>query len=315
MSEADDHVPDDPISDDPIPDDPIPDDPIIDEPQATGRDMPRLDHLDPPIPPREAIAEVRVRAPTRGNRRLEGFLDAVNADTHVKALWHVSAVNASRRLGLTDHSWVHIQIVLNIGLRLARLLFRRGIIPSVTTDYGMSDRDAEVVIAAGCLFHCVGMSIHRDDHERYSLFLTADRLGSLLASVYEEPERTVIVSEAMHAIIGHRSKGGDPFTVEAGIVRVADALDMARGRSRMEFEAGRLDIHSISAYAIEDVKISPGQDRAVRVEITMSNSAGIYQVDELLANKLRGSGLEEHIEVIARIDAEHERRLLTVFRI
>jgi uncharacterized protein len=285
------------------------------ESTAGDDDIPRFSRLDPPMSPRDAIAEVRIRAPTRGNRRLERFLEAVNADSHVKALWHVSAVNASRRLGLTDHSWVHIQIVLNIGLRLARLLFRRGISPSVTADYGMSDHDAEVVIAAACLFHCVGMSIHRNDHERYSLFLTADRLGSLLAGVYEEPEQTVIVSEAMHAIIGHRSKGGEPFTVEAGILRVADALDMARGRSRMEFEAGRLDIHSISAYAIEDVKISPGQDRAVRVEIAMSNSAGIYQVDELLANKLRGSGLEEHIEVIARIDAEHEKRLLTVFRI
>ncbi len=290
-------------------------DPDPGESTASAREISRFGRLDPPMLPRDAIAEVRIRAPTRGNRRLERFLEAVNADSHVKALWHVSAVNASRRLGLTDHSWVHIQIVLNIGLRLARLLFRRGISPSVTTDYGMSDHDAEVVIAAACLFHCVGMSIHREDHERYSLFLTADRLGSLLEGVYEEPEQTVIVSEAMHAIIGHRSKGGEPFTVEAGIVRVADALDMARGRSRMEFEAGRLDIHSISAYAIEDVKISPGQDRAVRVEIAMSNSAGIYQVDELLANKLRGSGLEEHIEVIARIDAEHEKRLLTVFRI
>ena len=285
------------------------------ESTASARELSRFSRLDPPMSPREAIVEVRIRAPTRGNRRLERFLEAVNADSHVKALWHVSAVNASRRLGLTDHSWVHIQIVLNIGLRLARLLFRRGISPSVTADYGMSDHDAEVVIAAACLFHCVGMSIHRNDHERYSLFLTADRLGSLLEGVYEEPEQTVIVSEAMHAIIGHRSRGGEPFTVEAGILRVADALDMARGRSRMEFEAGRLDIHSISAYAIEDVKISPGQDRAVRVEIAMSNSAGIYQVDELLANKLRGSGLEEHIEVIARIDAEHEKRLLTVFRI
>jgi uncharacterized protein len=267
-----------------------------------------------PIPPREAIAGVRVRAPTRGNRRLERFLDAVNADDHTKALWHVSAVNASRRLGMSDHSWVHIQIVLNIGLRLARLLFRRGVVPSVTADYGMSDHDAEVVIAAGCLFHCVGMSIHRDDHERYSLFLTADKLGSLLASAYEEPERTVIVSDALHAIIGHRRKG-DPFTVEAGIVRVADALDMARGRSRVPFEAGRHNIHSLSAYAIDEVKILPGHDRAVRVEIAMSNSAGIFQVDELLATKLRGSGLEEHIEVIARIDAESEQRLIPVFRI
>jgi len=269
---------------------------------------------DEALAPREALAEVRVRAPTRGNRRLEALLDAVNADPQVKALWHVSAVNATRRLGMSDHSWVHVQVVLNIGLRLARLLFRRGVRPSVAVDYGMDERDAEVVIAAGCLFHCVGMSIHRDDHERFSLFLTADKLGELLADAYQEPERTIIVSEALHAIIGHRRKG-HPLTVEAGIVRVADALDMARGRSRVPFESGHQNIHSLSAYAIEEVKILPGRDRAVRVEIAMSNSAGIYQVDELLATKLRGSGLEEYIEVIARIDAEHEQRLIPVFRI
>jgi uncharacterized protein len=270
--------------------------------------------VEPPIGPREALADVRVRAPTRGNRRLERLLDAANADQQLKAWWHVSAVNATRRLGMSDHSWVHVQIVVNIGLRLSRLLFRRGVVPSVSADYGFSDHDAEVVVAAACLLHCVGMSIHREDHERYSLFLAADKLPVLLAEIYEEPERSIIVAETLHAIIGHRRKGA-PFTVEAGIVRVADALDMARGRSRIPFEAGHQNIHSLSAYAIEEVRISPGRDRAVRVEISMSNSAGIFQVDELLAVKLRGSGLEEHIEVIARIEAEHEQRLIPVFRI
>jgi metal-dependent HD superfamily phosphatase/phosphodiesterase len=269
---------------------------------------------EPPLPPREALADVRVRAPTRGNRRLEKLLEAVNADDQVKAWWHVSAVNATRRLGMSDHSWVHIQIVLNIGLRLARILFRRGVTPSIVADFGLSERDAEVVIAAACLLHCVGMSIHREDHERYSLFLTAHKLDSLLAGAYEEPERTIVASETLHAIIGHRRRGA-PFTIEAGIVRVADALDMARGRSRVPFESGHQNIHSLSAYAIEEVKIVPGEDRAVRVEIAMSNSAGIFQVDELLATKLRGSGLEEHVEVIARIEAEHEQRLIPVFRI
>jgi uncharacterized protein len=269
---------------------------------------------EPALPPRDALADVHVRAPTRGNRRLERLLEAVNSDDQVKAWWHVSAVNATRRLQMSDHGWVHIQIVLNIGLRLGRLLFRRSVVPSVVADYGMSERDAEVVIAGACLLHCVGMSIHRDDHEQFSLFLTADRLGDLLAGAYAEPERTIIVAETLHAIIGHR-RSGAPFTVEAGIVRVADALDMARGRSRVPFESGHQNIHSLSAYAIEEVKISPGRDRAVRVEIEMSNSAGIFQVDELLATKLRGSGLEQHIEVIARIDAEHEQRLIPVFRI
>jgi uncharacterized protein len=271
--------------------------------------------LDPSDrPPREAIADVRIRVPTRGNRRLERLLDAVNGDEQVKAWWHVSAVNATRRLGMSDHSWIHIQIVLNIALRLARILFRRGVVPNVVADYGMSERDAEVVIAGGALFHDIGMTIHRADHEAYSLFLTADKLGALLAQAYDEPERSIVVAETLHAIIGHRRKG-DPFTIEAGIVRVADALDMARGRSRVPFEAGHQNIHSLSAYAIEEVRITPGKDRAVRVEIAMSNSAGIFQVDELLATKLRGSGLEQHIEVIARIDAEHERRLVPVFRI
>jgi uncharacterized protein len=268
----------------------------------------------PPLPLREAIAAVDIHVPTRGNRKLEQFLAAVAADEQLKAWWHVSAVNATRRLGMSDHSWVHIQIITNIALRLARLLFRRGVVPGLVADYAMTERDAEVVIVAGCLLHCVGMTVHRTDHEEYSLFLAADKLPALLAGVYDEPERSVVVAEALHAIIGHRRRG-DPFTVEAGIVRVADALDMARGRSRVPFEAGQHNIHSLSAYAIEEVNIAAGGDRAVRVEILMSNSAGIFQVDELLATKLRGSGLEEHIEVVARIEAEHEERLLPVFKL
>ncbi len=268
----------------------------------------------PTLTPREAIDAAHVRAPTRGNRRLERLLEAVDADPQVKAWWHASAVNATRRLGMSDHSWVHIQIVVNIGLRLARLLFRRGVTPSIVADHGMSERDAEVVVVAGALLHCVGMSVHRSDHEEFSLFLAADKLPSLLAGIYEEPERTIVVSEALHAIIGHRRRG-EPFTVEAAIVRVADALDMAKGRSRVPFEAGRLNIHSLSAYAVDEVTLSPGREKAVRVEIAMSNSAGIFQVDELLATKLRGSPLEEHVEVIARIDAEHEKRLIPVFRL
>jgi uncharacterized protein len=266
-----------------------------------------------PRPLREVVDAVRIKVPTRGNRRLERLLAAVNSDDQVKAWWHAQAVNATR-LHMSDHSWVHVQIVVNMALRLARLLFRRGVTPSIVADHGMTERDAEVVIAAAALFHCVGMQVHRTDHEAYSLFLTADKLGELLAECYDEPERSIVVAEALHAIIGHR-RAGDPFTVEAGIVRVADALDMARGRSRVPFEAGHQNIHSLSAYAIEEVKISAGRDRAARVEILMTNSAGIFQVDELLATKLRGSGLEEHLEIVARIDAEHEKRLITVFKI
>jgi metal-dependent HD superfamily phosphatase/phosphodiesterase len=261
----------------------------------------------------ETARAARIDAPTRGNQELEAFLAAAGGDGQLKAWWHVAQVNANR-LGMSDHSWVHVQIVVNIALRLFRLLRGRGPEPAMVADHGMRHRDAEVVIAAACLLHDAGMAIHRADHEAYSLFLAADKLGELLAGVYDEPQRSVVTSEAMHAIIAHR-RHGEPLTFEAGVMRVADALDMAQGRSRTPFERGRQNIHSLSAAAIDEVRIERGKQKAVRIEITMNNSAGIFQVDELLANKLRGSGLEQHLEVIARIEGEHEKRLLPIFRI
>jgi metal-dependent HD superfamily phosphatase/phosphodiesterase len=264
-------------------------------------------------PPREAVAEAIVRAPTRGNRKLERFLAAVNDDEQVRAWWYMAQVHAER-LGLSDHSWVHVQIVLNIALRLLRLLAKAGVEPAMVADHGMGNRDAEVVVAGGSLLHDVGMSIHRADHEAYSLFLASGALDRLLADAYEQPERTVVASEILHAIIGHRRRG-EPYTLEAGVVRVADALDMAQGRSRMPQEAGREGIHSISAAAIDEVRISPGEERPVRIEIEMNNSAGVFQVDDLLATKLRGTPLEGQLEVVAEVKGETEKRLLSGFRL
>ena len=264
-------------------------------------------------PPKEAIAEAHVRAPTRGNRKLESFLEAVNSDEQVRAWWYLTQVHAER-LGMSDHSWVHMQIVLNIALRLLRLLVRAGVEPAMVADHGMRDRDAEVVVAGGALLHDVGMSIHRADHEEYSLFLANGALQRLLAEVYREPERTVVASEILHAIIGHRRRG-EPYTVEAGVVRVADALDMAQGRTRLPIEAGQEGIHSISAAAVDKVRIDAGETRPVRIEIELNNSAGIFQVDDLLATKIRDTPLEGNVEVVAKIDGETEKRLLSEFRI
>jgi metal-dependent HD superfamily phosphatase/phosphodiesterase len=263
--------------------------------------------------PKEAIAEAKVRAPSRGNRKLESFLGAVNGDEQVRAWWYMAQVQ-SERLGMSDHSWVHMQIVLNIALRLLRLLVKAGVEPAMVSEHGMRDRDAEVVVAGGALLHDVGMSIHRADHEAYSLFLANSALERLLAGSYREPERTIVASEILHAIIGHRRRG-EPYTLEAGVVRVADALDMAQGRTRIPIEAGHEGIHSISAAAIDEVRIEAGEERPVRIEIELNNSAGIFQVDDLLATKIRGTPLEGRVEVVAKIEGETEKRLLSGFRL
>lgn len=263
--------------------------------------------------PREAIERARVKAPTRGNRRLEALLEGINADPEVRAWWHMAQLN-SERLEMSDHSWVHVQVVLNIALRLLRLLVKGGVEPAMVSDHAMRDRDAEVVVAAGALLHDVGMSIHRADHEAFSLFLAERKLRELLAEIYPDGERTVVIAECLHAIIGHRRRG-EPYTVEGGVVRVADALDMAHGRSRIPVEAGQVGIHAISAAAIDSIDISAGEERAVRIKIEMNNSAGVFQVDDLLATKLRGTPLADHVEVIASVEGEAEKRLLSEFRI
>jgi uncharacterized protein len=266
------------------------------------------------LTPAEAIAQMRIRVPPRANRKLAALLERVNQDPQLKAWWHVSNVNAVKRLEINDHSWVHIQIVANIALKLLRQLTKHGVEPAMVRDYEMSREDAEIVVVLGALLHCVGMAIHREGHEDWSLFLAEPKLRELLNGIYDEPDLTVISAEVLGAITSHR-EDGQPLTLEAGIVRVADALDMAKGRSRIPFEHGRVSIHSLSAAAIEDVTIADGAERPILIEILMNNSSGIYQVDGLLKAKLRGSGLEPYVEVIAHIDTEAEKRLVPVYRL
>jgi uncharacterized protein len=258
------------------------------------------------LTPKDAVAQMRIKVPAQRSRKLRTLLERVNADDGLKADWHVANVNAVKRLGINDHSWVHIQIVANIGLRLLRILHKRGVEPAMVSDYDMKQEDAEVVVLLGALLHCIGMAVHRDRHEDWSLFLAEPKARQLLAGLYEEPELTVVVS--------HR-EAGHPLTLEAGIVRVADALDIEEGRSRIPFERGRVSIHSISAAAIDEVIIAEGEERPVSVEIKMNNSAGIYQVDELLKSKLHGSGLEPYVEVVARIENESEKSLVPMYRL
>jgi uncharacterized protein len=266
------------------------------------------------LTPAQAVEEMRINVPARGNRKLRTLVERANRDRQLKAWWHVANVNAVVRLEINDHSWVHVQIVANIALKLLRQLGRHGVEPSIVRDYGLERDDAEVAVLLGALLHCVGMSVHRDGHEDFSLFLAEPKVRQLLDGLYEEPDLTVLTAEVLHQITSHREYGR-PLTLEAGILRVADALDMAKGRSRIPFEHGRVSIHSLSAAAIEEVAITDGEDKPVRIEILMNNSSGIYQVDGLLKAKLRGSGLEPHVEVIARIDTEAEKRLVPLYRL
>ena len=265
--------------------------------------------------PERFARRIPMNVPERRNPPLKRFIANVNASDELYALWIATNVNAIERLGMTDHGPVHVKIVMNIAVKLLRLLLDHGIEPSIVTNYGMSRDDAVVVVAAAALLHDLGMSIHRSGHEEFSLFVAQDQLKHLLAGVYDTATATVVRSEILHAIIAHRS-GGKPLTLEAGVVRVADALDMAKGRSRIPFQAGSTSIHSISAMAIEAIHIDAGETKPIRLRVDISNSAGIFQIDELFREKLRGSGLEPYVELEAKLEGEEgERRLFREYRL
>ena len=257
---------------------------------------------------------ITMTVPDKHNPRLHRVMELVNADDDLYALWLAANVNAIERLGMTDHGPVHVKIVMNVAVRMLRLLVDAGVQPSVVAQYGMPAEEAEVVVALAALLHDVGMSIHRSGHEEFSLFIAREKLDQLLPQIYDRRTSTILRSEILHAIIAHRS-GGTPLTLEAGIVRIADALDMAKGRSRIPFLAGSLSIHSISAQAIEVVTIEKGEERPIRLIVDMSNSAGVFQLDQLLRDKLNGSGLEPYVEVEGRMKGETEKRIFRQFKL
>ena len=254
------------------------------------------------------------QVPARHNTKLQQLMDRINADEELLQLWKCANINAVERLNMSDHGEVHIRIVANAGLRILRLLVEAGVQPSVVSHYGLTSDEAEIIVVLAACLHDLGIAVHRDDHERYSLILAYPKARQLLSEIYPEPTLTIIVAETLHAVIAHRADIRC-LTIEAGVLKVADALDMTQGRSRIPFEAGQLNIHSVSALAVEAVQIEKGAERPVRLAITLSNSAGIFQVDELLKRKLKNSTLVPYVEVEARIEGETERRLLEIYKL
>ena len=124
---------------------------------------------------------ISMNVPDRHNPRLRRVMKLINADDDLYTLWLAANVNAIERLGMTDHGPVHVKIVMNIAVRMIRLLQDAGVVPSVVTNYGMLNEDAEVIVALAALLHDIGMSINREGHEEFSLFLADQKLRAILA--------------------------------------------------------------------------------------------------------------------------------------
>jgi metal-dependent HD superfamily phosphatase/phosphodiesterase len=244
--------------------------------------------------------------PVRGNAKLAQVLDRINGSLTLQAYWEASNITAISRMRINDHGPVHIKIMANIALKLLRLLAAADVTPNVVSDYELEPEDAEVVVVLAACLHDVGHAVHRREHEELSIVLAAPLIDVFLADLYDERTRALLKAEILHAVLTHQ-RDIPPLTLEAGVVKVADALDMEAGRARIPFTTGSPTIHSVSAMAIRKVRLSAGEKKPIRIAIEMTNSAGIYQLDNLLREKLKNSTLAPYVEVTAEIAGDEER--------
>ncbi|MFB6165145.1 MAG: HD domain-containing protein, partial [Haloarculaceae archaeon] len=217
------------------------------------------------------------------DERVNEVLAYLEGDPEVQAYLEAQNVNPVTRKRYNDHGKKHIGIVRNRALCLYDLLKGEGVEFNGARDQGLDEADEAVIVALAAEIHDIGHVVHRSEHSYYSIPLAADLLDRILPDLgfYDVAEVVKVKGEVLHAILVHHVEE-TPLTLEGGVVRVADALDMEKGRSRIPYEHGGRGINTVSSQAINEVTLQPGEDHAVLIEIEMSNAAGVYQVDNLL---------------------------------
>ncbi|RAW45546.1 phosphohydrolase [Halorubrum sp. 48-1-W] len=230
--------------------------------------------------------------------RINEVLERLETDPEVTTYLEAQNVNAVARKGYNDHGTKHVEIVRDRALKLYELLKANDVQFNGARQQGLDEADEPVIIVLAATLHDVGHVVHRDDHSYYSIPLAADVLDRLLPEFYDVPEHVRVKSEVLHAILCHHTEE-QPLTREAGVIRIADGLDMERGRSRVPYEKGGRGINTVSSQAIESVILRSDEENPVQVEIRMNNAAGVYQVDSLLKAKVEGSLLEDDVRIVA----------------
>jgi metal-dependent HD superfamily phosphatase/phosphodiesterase len=232
------------------------------------------------------------------DERVNAVLHSIAESETIATYLDAQNVNPVTRMRYNDHGAKHVDIVRHRALCLYDLLKGGGVEFNGASDQGLEEADEAVIIALAATLHDIGHVVHRDSHPYYSIPLAADVLDEFLPEFYDVADAIRVKGEVLHAILCHHTEE-TPLTLEAGVVRVADALDMERGRSRIPYESGGRGINTVSSQAIERVELSAGDEFPVLVEIAMNNAAGVYQVDNLLKAKLNQSGLENQVRIVA----------------
>ena len=237
------------------------------------------------------------------------------SDEEIQAAQEYGNTVSIVRLGFNDHGPVHMRTVAINGVIMLGLLRGAGIKTSLEKDECGDFEDSLGAVIFAAMLHDLGMGIGRQDHEVHSAYLAYPVLERLLAQVYDKDmrKRAMIRALALEGISGHMGNRA-VHSLEAGVVQVADGCDMTKGRARIPIALGHAPrpghIHQTSANSIEEVKISAGVEKPIRIEVLMSSEVGLFQVEEVLMGKIANSTAKPHIELYAQVREEAPKRYL-----
>ncbi len=236
----------------------------------------------------------------KDSQKARKVLDLLRGSEEIEAYQAQANTIAVKRMGYNDHGRTHSEIVAANGLKILRILTKKGEKPSVVKDHGWGYEDAQIVVLVAAYLHDIGNSIHRDEHEALSIAIARPILYDLLSTQFGGTKLHLMIAEILHAIYSH-ADDVECLTLEAGVVTLADATDSAQGRSRIPFKLGDIDMHVISSQAIDEVNILQGDRKPLKLELLMNNAAGIFQIERVFIPKIKTSGLKDRVEVVAKI--------------
>jgi len=237
------------------------------------------------------------------------------ADAEIQAAQEYANNVSIIRLGFNDHGPVHMRIVVLNAITMMGLLRQAGIKTSLETEDIGDFGDSLTAVIFAAMLHDLGMCVSRQDHELHSAYLAAPILERILSTVYPDnlQKRVMIRTLALEGISGHMGNR-TIHSLEAGIVQVADGCDMTKGRARIPISKSASprvgDIHQYSASSIEEVRLSQGEERPIRIQVFMSSEVGLFQVEEVLMHKIASSTAKGHIELYAQVQGGEPKRYL-----
>ena len=194
-----------------------------------------------------------------------------------------------------DHGPVHVLLTTRRALELLRIIRKFGI-GTTAEKLGKPFRWSKFIVAFGALFHDIGNMIHRINHYEFSVFLAGPVIEELVRE-FEKRDPLLLKALTLNAIYTH-DEAVPCTTIEGSLVTIADGCDMEAGRSRLVHKKDRVDIHAVSALAIERVEIREGdEEHPIMIEIWMKHPAGIFQVDEILTKKVKSSLLQGKVKL------------------